>query len=71
LRESDIFDEIIDIGKRRGTLTYDEINDAFPSEYFSPDEIEDLMDILQDMGVKVVDHEEIVPPEEEIEGMKK
>ena len=67
MRESDIFDEIIDIGKRRGTLTYDEINDAFPSEYFSPDEIEDLMDILQDMGVKVVDHEEIVPPEEEIE----
>jgi RNA polymerase primary sigma factor len=71
MRESDIFDEIIDIGKRRGTLTYDEINDAFPSEYFSPDEIEDLMDILQDMGVKVVDHEEIVPPEEEIEEYEK
>ena len=67
MRERDIFEEIIDIGKRRGVLTYDEINDALPSEFFSPDEIEDLMDILQDMGVKVVDHEEIVPPEEEIE----
>ena len=30
------FEEIIDIGKRRGKLTYDEINDAVPSEYFSP-----------------------------------
>ena len=67
MRERDIFEEIIDIGKRRGILTYDEINDALPSEFFSPDEIEDLMDILQDMGVKVVDHEETVPPEEEIE----
>lgn len=67
MREKDIFEEIIDIGKRRGTLTYDEINDALPSEFFSPDEIEDLMDILQDMGVKVVDHEETLPPEEEIE----
>jgi RNA polymerase primary sigma factor len=67
MRERDIFEEIIDIGKRRGVLTYDEINDALPSEFFSPDEIEDLMDILQDMGVKVVDHEEVIPPEEEIE----
>jgi len=67
MRERDIFEEIIDIGKRRGMLTYDEINDALPSEFFSPDEIEDLMDILQDMGVKVVDHEEALPPEEEVE----
>ena len=67
MREKDIFEEIIDIGKRRGILTYDEINDALPSEFFSPDEIEDLMDILQDMGVKVVDHEEALPPEEELE----
>ena len=62
MRERDIFEEIIDIGKRRGILTYDEINDALPSEFFSPDEIEDLMDVLQDMGVKVVDHEETAPP---------
>ncbi len=67
MRERDIFEEILDIGKRRGVLTYDEINDALPSEFFSPDELEDLMDLLQDMGVKVVDHEEITAPEEEPE----
>jgi len=67
MRERDIFDEIIDIGKRRGVLTYDEINEALPSEFFSPDELEDLMDILQDMGVKVIDHEEALLPEEEVE----
>ncbi|MDA8105459.1 MAG: sigma-70 family RNA polymerase sigma factor [Nitrospiraceae bacterium] len=66
MRERDIFEEIIDIGKRRGTLTYDEINDALPSEFFSPDELEDLMDLLQDMGVKVVDYEEPGLAEEEV-----
>jgi RNA polymerase primary sigma factor len=67
MRERDIFEEIIDIGKRRGVLTYDEINEALPSEFFSPDELEDLMDILQDMGVKVVDHDETLTPDEELE----
>ncbi len=65
MREKDIFEEIIDMGKRRGVLTYDEINEALPSEYFSPDEIEELMDLLQDMGVKVVEYEE--GPAEELE----
>jgi RNA polymerase primary sigma factor len=65
MRERDIFEEIIDIGKRRGTLTYDEINDALPSDFFSPDELEDLMDLLQDMGVKVIDYEEGALSEEE------
>jgi RNA polymerase primary sigma factor len=55
MRERDIFEEIITLGKNRGVLTYDELNEALPSEYFSPDELEDLMDLLQDMGVKVVD----------------
>ena len=58
MKERDIFEEIIDIGKRRGVLTYDEINEVLPSEYFSPDELEDLIDLLQDMGVKVVDYDE-------------
>lgn len=68
MRERDIFEEIIDIGKRRGVITYDEINEALPSEYFTPDELEDLIDLLQDVGVKVVDYEEAaLVPEEEIE----
>lgn len=67
MKERDIFEEIVNIGKRRGVLTYDEINEALPSEFFSPDEIEDLMDVLSDMGVKVVDFEEGAPLEEEAE----
>jgi RNA polymerase primary sigma factor len=67
MKEKDIFEEIVNLGKRRGVITYDEINEALPSEFFSPDEIEDLMDVLNDMGVKVVDNEEGISPEDEIE----
>ena len=64
MKEKDVFDEIIEIGKRRGVLTYDEINEALPSEFFTPDEIEDLMDLLSDMGVRIVDSDESMPLEE-------
>lgn len=64
MKEKDVFDELIEVGKRRGVLTYDEINEALPSEFFTPDEIEDLMDLLNDMGVRVVDSEEAIPLEE-------
>ncbi|TAN44003.1 MAG: sigma-70 family RNA polymerase sigma factor [Nitrospirae bacterium] len=67
MKEKDIFEEIINLGKKRGKVTFDEINEALPSEFFSPDEIEDLMDVLSDMGVKVVDYEEGMAGEEEAE----
>jgi len=66
MKEKDIFEEIIDMGKRRGKLTYDEINNALPSEYFSPDELEELMDLLYDMGVEVTDNQESDITEEEV-----
>jgi len=73
MKEKDIFDEILEVGKKRGIITYDEINDALPAEFFSPDEIEDLMDLLQDMGVRVVDVDEAAPPvePEEVEEYEK
>lgn len=58
-RIKDIFEEIVNLGRKRGVLTYDEINEALPTNDFSPDDFEDLMDILQDMGIKVVDSHEI------------
>lgn len=55
MRDEHIFEELIEVGKRRGVLTYDEINEALPSEFYSPGELEDLMDLLTDLGVKVVE----------------
>ena len=63
MNKNEVFEEIMEIGKKRGTLTYDEINDVLPSET-DPEEIEELMDLLQDMGINVTDSYEI-PTEEE------
>ena len=67
MKEKDIFEEIITLGTQRGVLTYDEINEALPTEFFSPDELENLMDTLSDKGVKVVDYGEGVIGEDEVE----
>jgi RNA polymerase primary sigma factor len=65
LREWDIFEDLIDLGKRRGTLTYDEINDAVPSEFVSHGELSDFMDLLQDIGIEVIDNKELCTDHEE------
>ena len=70
MEKEDIFEEIIDIGMRHGKLTYDEIHDALPSEYFPPDELEELLDLLHDMGVEVVDEQATDISEEEEEHEK-
>ena len=45
-------------GKERGYLTYDEVNDALPSDRVSSDMIEDVMASLAEMGISIVDQEE-------------
>jgi RNA polymerase primary sigma factor len=71
MEKEDIFEEVIEKGQSSGKLTYTEINDAVPSEYFSPEEIEELMDLLHDAGVEVIDDqnpditEEVLASEEE------
>ncbi len=67
MKEKDILEEFLNIGRRRGFLTYDEINDVLPSEFFSPDELENLMDELSDSGIKVIEYEEGITIPEEIE----
>jgi RNA polymerase primary sigma factor len=48
-------------GKERGYVTYDEVNAALPTEQVSPDQIEDTMAMLNELGINVVENEE---PEE-------
>ncbi|MBI1775726.1 MAG: RNA polymerase sigma factor RpoD [Proteobacteria bacterium] len=45
-------------GKERGYITYDELNAALPPDQMSSEQIEDVMTSLSEMGVNVVDAEE-------------
>jgi RNA polymerase primary sigma factor len=65
VKDKELFEELVDLGKKRGVLTYDEINEALPAEFFSPEEMEELMELLQVMGIKVVDEEDDDTPDPE------
>jgi RNA polymerase primary sigma factor len=45
-------------GKRRGYITYDELNEALPSGEMSSDQIEDIQSALSEMGVQIVENDE-------------
>jgi RNA polymerase primary sigma factor len=66
MEKDDIFEEIIDMGRVRGRLTYDEINNAVSSEYFSTDELEELISTLHDMGIEVSDNQDTEAAEEDL-----
>src|SRR3989304_7703218 len=51
---------LIDIGKDKGFLTYDEINDAFPQNNFSVEEMDSFLETLGELGIDVVDTAEKV-----------
>src|ERR1700712_741276 len=44
--------------KKRGYITYDEINEALPQDQMSSEQIEDVMSAFSEMGVNVVENEE-------------
>ena len=51
--------KMIKAAKKRGYVTYDELNAVLPSEQVSSEKIEDTMSMLSDMGINVIDSEEV------------
>ncbi|MCP1470713.1 RNA polymerase primary sigma factor [Sphingobium sp. OAS761] len=50
--------KLIARAKKRGYITYDELNDALPQDQMSSEQIEDIMSALNEMGVNIVENEE-------------
>src|SRR5690349_19195446 len=48
-------DKLIAKGKQKGFLTYDEVNDALPSDLVSLDQLDDIMMMFGAMDIEVVD----------------
>ena len=40
-------------GKEQGYLTYSEVNDHLPESISDPDQVEDIIQMINDMGIKV------------------
>ena len=50
--------KLITKAKKRGYLTYDELNEALPQDQMSSEQIEDVMSSLSEMGVNIVENED-------------
>ncbi|WP_324260403.1 RNA polymerase sigma factor RpoD [Altererythrobacter sp. H2] len=50
--------KLISKAKKKGYVTYDELNEALPSDQMSPDQIEDIQTALSEMGVQIVENDD-------------
>ncbi len=51
---------LISVGKEKGFLTYDELNQVLPEELVSPEKLDDMMMIFDEMDIEIVDSEQQV-----------
>ena len=49
---------MIKLAKKRGFVTYDELNEVLPSEEVTSEQIEDMLAMLNEMGINVIESEE-------------
>ncbi|MDR2766330.1 MAG: RNA polymerase sigma factor RpoD, partial [Holosporaceae bacterium] len=52
------FKRMLLLGKERGYITYDELNDVLPKEKFSTEKIDSAISSILDMGIQLVEAEE-------------
>ncbi len=55
--------ELITRGREQGYLTYDEVNDHLPDDISDPDQVEDIIQMINDMGIRVY---EVAPDADEL-----
>jgi RNA polymerase primary sigma factor len=46
---------LIEVGKEKGFLTYNDVNDALPDEIGTPDDLDDLMTTISGQGIDLLD----------------
>ena len=51
--------------KKRGVITYDELNEALPQDQMSSEQIEDVMSAISEMGVNIVEAAEASDDDED------
>ena len=58
--------KLIDTGKEKGFLTYNEVNDLLPNDINSPDDLDDLLGIIGTQGINVLEDTKL-PSEKKFE----
>src|SRR5438105_2879009 len=59
--------KMIKQAKKRGFVTFDQLNEVLPSDTTSPEQLDDIMSMLSDMGINVTEAEDVEGEEEKEE----
>lgn len=51
---------LITVGKEKGYLTYDELNEVLPEDLVTPEKLDDMMMIFDEMNIEIVDSDQQV-----------
>jgi RNA polymerase primary sigma factor len=54
----DIIQKVIELGRLRGFVTFDQLNELLPSATTEPEDIEVLMEALRDEGINLIDEDQ-------------
>src|SRR5258706_13380716 len=46
---------LIEEGKRRGFVTYDELNKVLPDDMVSPEKLDTILQMMEDLGIEMVE----------------
>jgi RNA polymerase primary sigma factor len=60
--------KMIKQAKKRGFVTFDQLNEVLPSDQTSPEQIEDIMSMLSDMGINVTEADDSGEEDDKDEG---
>src|SRR6202000_2050810 len=60
--------KMIKNAKKRGFVTFDQLNEVLPSDQTSPEQIEDIMSMLSDMGINVTEADDSGEEDDKDEG---
>ena len=59
--------QLIDMGKEKGFLTYDEVNDMLPASMVSSEQLEDVMSMFGEMDIEIVDNDSKVASSKDLD----
>src|SRR5688572_21818862 len=62
---------LLGLGTSRGFLTYEELNEKLPDEVVSPDKLDSLLMMIDEMGIKLIDEADIHEFQSKPRGRKK
>ncbi len=62
----DQVNKLIHIGKEKGYLLYEEVNDLLPSDLHSAEELEDVLSMFDSAGIEVLDSPRSKPKDDEV-----